>query len=118
MPVAGCWANRLTRTRATEVLLLASVDTSAERSKLPAYARTMAAYHRTFARELRAIIRTLPLRPGACVADFACGDGSYTRWLARRLGPGGKVLALDISPAFLELASRRTPNSSTYQGVE
>jgi ubiquinone/menaquinone biosynthesis C-methylase UbiE len=96
---------------------LATVDVSAERSKLPDYARRMAAYHRTFARELRSIIRSLPLRPGACVVDFACGDGSYTRWLARRLGPGGKVLAVDISPAFLELASRRTPNSSTYRGV-
>jgi ubiquinone/menaquinone biosynthesis C-methylase UbiE len=97
---------------------LTSVDTSAECSQLPAYARTMAAYHRTFARELRAIIRSLPLRPGACVVDFACGDGSYTRWLARRLGPGGKVLAVDISTAFLKLASRMTTNSSTYQGVE
>src|SRR5262249_19402837 len=28
-----------------------------------------------------------------------------------------KVLAVDISVAFLELASRMTPNSSTYRGV-
>jgi len=100
-----------------EDLALATVGNATRPSKLPDYAPMMAAYHRTFSRELRRIIRSLPLRPGASVVDFACGDGSYTRWLARRLGPGGKVLAVDISPAFLELASRTTPRSSTYQGI-
>jgi ubiquinone/menaquinone biosynthesis C-methylase UbiE len=96
---------------------LTTVDASTERTKLPPHAKAMAAYHRTFARELRRVIGKLPLRPGACVVDFACGDGSYTRWLARRLGPGGKVLAVDISEAFLRLARRTTPNSSAYRRV-
>ena len=38
--------------------------------------------------------------------DLACGDGVYARWLAERLGQRGRVLAVDLSPAFLELARR------------
>ena len=97
---------------------MATVDIATAPSKLPDYAPRMAAYHRTFARGLRRVIGSLPLRPGDAVADFACGDGSYARWFAERLGPGGKVLAVDVSSAFLELASRKTPHASTYQGIQ
>jgi ubiquinone/menaquinone biosynthesis C-methylase UbiE len=75
-------------------------------AKLPRYAPTLMAHHRAFARELRALIEGLPLRPGDRVLDLACGDGVYTRWLAERVGEGGRVLAVDLSPAFLDLARR------------
>ena len=75
-------------------------------AKLPGYAPTLLAYHRAFASELRALIAGLPLRPGDRVLDLACGDGVYARWLAERVGEGGRVLAVDLSPAFLELARR------------
>jgi ubiquinone/menaquinone biosynthesis C-methylase UbiE len=67
------------------------------------------AYHRAFERELRAMIAGLPLRPGDRVLDLACGDGVYSRWLAERLGEGGHVLAVDLSPAFLDLARKEVP---------
>jgi ubiquinone/menaquinone biosynthesis C-methylase UbiE len=72
--------------------------------KLPGYAPTMMAYHRAFERELRGLIAGLPVRPDDRVLDLACGDGIYARWLAERLGEGGCVLAVDVSPAFLERA--------------
>ena len=71
----------------------------------------MSAYHRAFARELQEIVRSLPVRRGDRVVDFACGDGSYSRWLARRVGREGKVVAFDISPAFLDLAQRKSQGS-------
>ena len=59
--------------------------------------------HRAFESEFRAIVAALPVRPGDCVLDLACGDGVYTRLLAEA---GTDVLAIDLSGAFLEVAQR------------
>jgi ubiquinone/menaquinone biosynthesis C-methylase UbiE len=75
-------------------------------TNLPGYAPLLRDYHRAFGRELRATVAGLPLRPGDRVLDLACGDGVYSRWLAERLEAGGIVLAVDVSPAFLDLARR------------
>jgi ubiquinone/menaquinone biosynthesis C-methylase UbiE len=79
---------------------------------LPGYAPTLLAYHRAFERELRELIAGLSMRPDALVLDLACGDGVYAQWLAERLGEGGRVLAVDLSPAFLELARREVAEVS------
>lgn len=44
--------------------------------------------------------------PGARVLDVAAGAGDQTLAIARRVGPGGHVLATDISPNILEHALR------------
>jgi SAM-dependent methyltransferase len=75
-------------------------------SELPEYASQLAAYHEAFAPELRAMVASLPIREGDRVLDMACGDGTYSRWLAERVGPSGSVVALDASPAFLEVARK------------
>jgi ubiquinone/menaquinone biosynthesis C-methylase UbiE len=43
--------------------------------------------------------------PGARVLDLAAGAGGQTLAAARRVGPDGHVLAVDISPAILEYAA-------------
>ena len=43
---------------------------------------------------------------GARVLDVAAGAGDQTLLAAERVGPGGHVLATDISPAILELAAQ------------
>ncbi len=51
---------------------------------------------------------------GKRVLDIACGEGSVTRELASR---GGKVTALDLSPAMIELATeeeKRSPLGISY----
>ena len=78
----------------------------------------MAHYHRAFAPELRAMIDSLPINGGERVLDFACGDGCYAQWLARRVGPAGQVLALDISPAFLDLARRTARRSALGREIQ
>ena len=50
--------------------------------------------------------------PGDRVLDLACGDGVYARLAGRTPGREGRVLAVDLSPAFLELARRRSPRAS------
>jgi len=44
------------------------------------------------------------LAPGACALDVACGTGDLALELARRVGPGGEVVACDFSERMLELA--------------
>jgi SAM-dependent methyltransferase len=44
--------------------------------------------------------------PGQYVLDIAAGAGDQTLDLAQRVGPTGRVLATDISPAILDFAAR------------
>jgi demethylmenaquinone methyltransferase/2-methoxy-6-polyprenyl-1,4-benzoquinol methylase len=66
------------------------------------------------------------LRPGGRALDLACGTGSLTRDLAKRVGSEGYVLAMDFSKEMIEAAKRRpAPNveyrlgdATDLQGVE
>jgi ubiquinone/menaquinone biosynthesis C-methylase UbiE len=48
------------------------------------------------------IVAALELKPGMAVADLGAGTGFFTRLFAERVGPSGKVYALEIAPEFLE----------------
>ena len=60
-------------------------------------------FHRTVVEP--AADRLLGIREGERVLDVACGNGAYSRHLAAL---GARVLAVDFSASFLELARRRT----------
>ena len=78
---------------------------------VPAYEPMLAAYHRAFARELRSMLDVLPLAAGQSVLDMACGDGVYSPWLAEKVGPSGRVVAVDVMPEYLELARKEATKS-------
>lgn len=42
------------------------------------------------------------IEPGMDVADIGAGTGLFTRMFSRRVGPEGKVYAVEISPRFVE----------------
>ena len=46
------------------------------------------------------------LRPGIRVVDLAAGSGDQTIMAARRIGPSGSILAVDISPTMLAAAEQ------------
>jgi SAM-dependent methyltransferase len=58
-----------------------------------------------------AIVQAVGLVPGMAVADIGAGTGLFTLLFAERVGPNGKVYAVDVSPPFLkhiaELAKKR-----------
>ena len=47
------------------------------------------------------------LKPGARALDVACGTGDLALELARRVGPGGEIVACDFSEQMLELAREK-----------
>lgn len=61
----------------------------------------------TFPAEVAAIQSALGVRPGDAVLDLACGHGNFTVEWAKRAGPDGLVIGLDLSPAMLARAARR-----------
>lgn len=71
---------------------------------IPGYQESLAAFHQAFGDELRDLIGALPIAEGNQVLDLACGDGRYAAWLADRVGPEGRVVAVDLSGAYLTMA--------------
>lgn len=53
------------------------------------------------------VVEALKLKPGDAVADIGAGTGYFTRRLARKIGPGGKVFAVDIQPEMLALLTNK-----------
>ena len=57
----------------------------------------------------RKIVRATGLQPGGTALDLACGTGTLTRELAKRVGPEGYVLGVDFSREMLR-AAKSAPN--------
>jgi len=60
-----------------------------------------------FRSEVRAVAERLDLAKGEAVLDVACGQGNFTVELARRVGPDGFVVGLDIAASMLARAASR-----------
>jgi demethylmenaquinone methyltransferase/2-methoxy-6-polyprenyl-1,4-benzoquinol methylase len=58
------------------------------------------------AHRLRAV-QALGLRPGDTVVDIACGTGLNFSLIERAIGPGGRVVGVDLTDAMLAQAERR-----------
>ena len=53
------------------------------------------------------LIQVLKLKPGEVVADVGAGSGYLTFRVAEKVGPAGKVYAVDIQPEMLALIRER-----------
>ncbi len=58
-------------------------------------------------RHRQAIVDALGLRPGQSIADVGSGTGAFLPALQRRIGPGGRIYAVEISPVFVEHLKQR-----------
>jgi len=58
----------------------------------------------------RLAVEATGLRAGDSVIDVACGTGKLSVALAERVGPFGRVLGVDLSPAMVAYARRAHPD--------
>jgi 2-polyprenyl-3-methyl-5-hydroxy-6-metoxy-1,4-benzoquinol methylase len=53
------------------------------------------------------LLNSLKIKPGQTICDFGCGNGFHSLQLAKRVGPSGRIDAIDIQPEMLELLQER-----------
>ena len=63
----------------------------------------------------RRVIAAAGLNPGGRALDLACGTGSLTRDLAKKVGPDGFVLGIDFSREMLRAARSRQAANVEYR---
>src|SRR5580693_1397871 len=63
--------------------------------------------------EIRALIRSLDLKPGMHILDAGCGTGEALSWLASEVEPSGSVVGIDLAAAHV--AAARTHSSPAIQ---
>ncbi len=61
------------------------------------------------------VVKATGIERGGWAIDLACGTGSLTRELARKVGPGGHVLGVDFSSKMLSAAEARPQHNVGYQ---
>jgi len=69
------------------------------------------------------LLRALALAPGMAVADIGAGTGYYTWQLAKQVGSGGRVYAVDVQPEMIsmldsQMAKRGVRNVVSVLGSE
>lgn len=77
-----------------------------ERSRLALMSRLLDPMHRRH-------IESLGVGAGGRALEVGCGNGSISAWLAERVGPGGRAVAVDLD---LSLVDVRAPNLELRQG--
>ena len=65
-----------------------------------------------------AVLAHAAARPGEIVLDVGCGYGITAARLARAVGPGGRVIGLDVSAPMLALARTRTADITNVEWIE
>ena len=63
----------------------------------------------------RVVVRASGAGPGDRVLDLACGTGSLTRDLAKKVGPDGHVLGIDFSKEMLREAKKKPMPGLEYR---
>jgi SAM-dependent methyltransferase len=77
-----------------------------ERARLQLMSRLLDPMHRRH-------IEALGVGPGARTLEVGCGNGSISAWLAQRVAPGGRAVALDLD---LSLVDARPPELELRKG--
>lgn len=58
------------------------------------------------------------VRPGMTVLEPGCAMGFFTLPLAQMVGPSGRVIAVDIQPAMLDVLSRRALKAGLAERIQ
>ena len=72
-------------------------------------------WHRRWAEQF---VAAVPLRPGDVVLDAGTGTGFCARAIARRIGPSGRVMGVDLSARMLAEARASAENLANIEYIE
>ncbi|MEE2888452.1 MAG: pectate lyase [Planctomycetota bacterium] len=64
------------------------------------------------------LLRVLDVKPGQVVCDMGCGNGFYALPMAEKVGPKGKVIAVDIQKQMLSLLKLRAEKEGLGDRIE
>jgi SAM-dependent methyltransferase len=66
--------------------------------------------------EIRALIRSLELKPGMHILDAGCGTGEALSWLSSEVAPSGRVVGIDLAAAHVSAArAHASPTIQIFQ---
>ena len=68
--------------------------------------------------EMEPMLAPAAIDAGQVVVDYGCGPGMLTLELARRVGPGGRVHAVDINRDFLQRGLEHAEREGTRDRIE
>ena len=86
-------------------------------SAAPGWAKWEQVFSAGLSSATEVLIDMAGIRSGFRVLDLACGAGSQSILAAKRVGPNGIVVAIDISPTMLEHV-RRNANNAGLRNIE
>jgi len=64
------------------------------------------------------LLRVLDVRPKDVVCDMGCGNGFYALPMAEKVGPEGKIMAVDIQKQMLALLKLRAKEAGLMDRIE
>ncbi|MCK4387382.1 MAG: class I SAM-dependent methyltransferase [Dehalococcoidia bacterium] len=64
---------------------------------------------------IKRVVDKMDIQPGQSILDLGSGTGRNDRFIARKIGPEGRILGLDISKEMLSLSRKRC---QSYPNVE
>jgi SAM-dependent methyltransferase len=82
-------------------------DLKGEKPRLALMSQLLDPMHRRYIDALGVV------RPGTRTLEVGCGNGSISAWLAERVSPGGKAVAVDLDLSLVEV---RGPNLELRHG--
>lgn len=88
-------------------LALIGVTAGAQQRTPEEYAKVLDRPERVARLQVPRVVADLGLKPGDRVADIGAGSGVFTRPMARAVGPGGVVYAVDVDEGLLAIVARR-----------
>ena len=102
LPVLFLLAAGVRPVPAQEESLKPGINDGYQKQDIEAAIKLFEGEKRDVARCLGDILAACELKPGMIVADVGAGTGLFTRPLAAKVVPGGKVFAVDITEKFVE----------------
>ena len=103
------WSHWPTANKSSFLALVCALAASGQLASRKAddWLKTLESPNRIADQKVDDVIARLQLKPGMVVADIGAGTGLFSRPLAKAVGPGGIVYAVDIQQDLLDYINQR-----------